>query len=236
MADIVENLLDLQDLDIKIATMERESTDIPTRKADICKQLDSYKANIAESEEQIKGEQLSLKSIEGDIEDGRKKIAKFREQQMSLKTNEEFRAMEHQILGVENEIVRLEDTQLSKYDEIEVVNAATKAHIEKLKEQEDRISSELNELDSRKTHIESEIESIRAGRESAASAVDETWLQRYNQIMGGKKTSAFVPIERNCVCGGCHMQLPPQLRQDAKKREDIVSCNYCGRMLYVDMD
>ena len=235
MAEIIENLLDLQDLDVKLTTMERETTNIPARKNAITAQLDSFKASIAEAEETVKAEQLALKGIEADIEAAKAKIAKFREQQMSLKSNEEFRAMEHRILGVENEISRLEDSQLAKYDEIEAASTEVKERQGKLSDQESRIQGELDELDERKNYIESEIESIRSERASLAEGVDHEWLHRYEMVLKSKKNSALVPISKNCVCGGCHMQIPPQLRQDAKRQEEIVSCTYCGRMLYVDM-
>ena len=76
-----------------------------------------------------------------------------------------------------------------------------------------------------------EIDSIRQKRTDAAGDVEATWLNTYERILKSKGNIALVPLENN-VCGGCHMTLPYQLKQDAKRQEDIVSCNYCGRMLY----
>ena len=33
-------------------------------------------------------------------------------------------------------------------------------------------------------------------------------------------------------CGGCHLNIPPQIQHDAKKSAEVVSCSYCGRILY----
>jgi predicted nucleic acid-binding Zn-ribbon protein len=48
-----------------------------------------------------------------------------------------------------------------------------------------------------------------------------------------KHTGDFglVPVDSGS-CGGCHMKLPPQLVQDAKRGTAMISCSYCGRILY----
>ena len=59
---------------------------------------------------------------------------------------------------------------------------------------------------------------------------DPEWLDRYDQVFG-RKDKALVPIQDG-VCSGCHMKLPPYIIHDAKKRAEMVSCEFCGRLLY----
>ena len=214
-----------------IARMERELKDLPARKNDISSQLDHQKSVVAEAEENLKKGQVELKTIEENITDCREKISKFREQQLQLKTNEEFKAMEKQIKALEDKISEYEDDQLKAYDVIETLNKKLAEEKEELNDQESRVSEEIKALDERCSGIESEIESVRAERNSLAENIDEYWLTAYQRVANAKPGSALVKLNNN-VCGGCHMQVPYQLSQDIKRQDDIVSCNYCGRMLY----
>jgi predicted nucleic acid-binding Zn-ribbon protein len=41
---------------------------------------------------------------------------------------------------------------------------------------------------------------------------------------------------RNGNCGGCHLNLPPQVVHNAKTGGSLTSCDYCGRILYFPGD
>ena len=231
MAEIIDKLLTVQDLDLKVRRMERELKDIPARKEEINTQLSDNQAKVEAAKESLQKEQLALKTIEDDITDKNAKIGKLREQQLSLKTNKEFKAMNHQIEVIENDIDKAEGEQLAVYDQIESAQGALAEAEKVLADQQAQINVEISALDERANHVSSEIENIKQKRADAAATVDAEWLNTYERILKSKGNIALVPLENN-VCGGCYMTVPYQLKQDTKRQDEIVSCNYCGRMLY----
>jgi predicted nucleic acid-binding Zn-ribbon protein len=64
-----------------------------------------------------------------------------------------------------------------------------------------------------------------------ASKLDRVLLDRYNKLKATKKELALAPI-RNGTCFGCKLQLPPQLVAEVKRSQELLSCNYCQRILY----
>jgi len=87
---VIEQLLVVQEHDVRILQLEKEMRDVPARKERELERLNGHKAALAESEEALKAKQAELKQLEVETASNEEKIAKFRSQQLELKTNKEF--------------------------------------------------------------------------------------------------------------------------------------------------
>lgn len=228
---MIDKLLELQERDIRIAQIERELADIPRHKDEISARLGDSRNALAETREKIKSEQAHLKGLDLEIETRREKIKKLLIEQGSLKTNKEYQAMTLQIRSVEQEIARLEDQVLLAWETMEALASETKGRENALRTEEDRVQRDIRALDERAAALQKELERLRTERTALAAAIDTAWLSPYEQIMAKKRDRAVVRVEDG-VCGGCHMTLPPYLKHEARKRNEIVLCTFCGRMLY----
>lgn len=228
--DNVDRLLVVQEHDSRIRDLQKELRDIPARKKQLEATLGERRQKLAQGEEGAKGKQAQIRTIETEIKGKREQIAKLRQQQFELKSNEQFRMMEAEIKGVEAEIARLEDRELGVMEEAEQENSVIEQNGADLKTQETAVRGEMSAMDERFRAIENEIKEIEAKRDDVAKDVNPQWLERYNTIFS-RRDRALVPVE-NGVCGGCHMKLPPQVVHNSRKRVEIISCDYCGRMVY----
>ncbi len=228
---IVDQLLVVQEHDMRILQIEKEMKDIPARKERELERLSGHKAALAESEEALKAKQAKLKQLEIDTGSKRDKIIKLRGQQIELKTNKEFKAMENEIKTIENSIKADEDRELEIMQEIEEARAAVEVSRKELEEENAEVQEDVKDLDERMAGLQAELDDEKAAREAAAAGVDAEWLTRYKGILASKGGSALVSTA-NGVCGGCFMTLPPYLKHSAKKKTEMVICSFCGRMLY----
>ncbi|MBW2108344.1 MAG: hypothetical protein JRI36_06750 [Deltaproteobacteria bacterium] len=117
----------------------------------------------------------------------------------------------------------------------ESVNKTIAECEENLEAGKERIREELEALDVRAAELSEEVEHRKAERARCAAQIEPKLLKRYNCIMNNKRDYAIVSVEGN-HCGGCHMKLPPQVVHDARNPNKIVSCNYCGRIVYCPID
>jgi predicted nucleic acid-binding Zn-ribbon protein len=53
---------------------------------------------------------------------------------------------------------------------------------------------------------------------------------RYEKLRAGRAGRAVAAVE-NGACGGCHRGLPPAILQEARRREKLLVCDGCGRLL-----
>jgi predicted nucleic acid-binding Zn-ribbon protein len=227
----LEKLLTLQKCDRKIAQFSREAKDLPVRKQQIESRLEAHRAALHQAQEQLKKHGLTTKELEGEIEGAKQKIAKFREQQFAVKNNEEYRALEREIAATEKQIVGLEDRELEVMEVAEGLQAAVGEKEKALAEEEADVQREIGKLDERVAAITAEVEKVKAGRPDLLEGIEPDWLRRYERVLEHVGDFAIVPVQSSS-CGGCHMNLPPQIAHDARKGTVLTVCNYCGRILY----
>lgn len=229
--DLISRLLSLQDHDRKILKLAREVRDIPKRKDEIEERLASHKSALEEAREDVTRHTLKMKELEGDVEMLNQKAVRFREQQMTVKSNDDYRALEREIAGTRKQIRALEDQELSLMEEMERLNSAVATREGELGQEEGAVGEEVQALEKRLAIIEGNANKLKAERPELVEGLEGDWLSRYERIIQHVGDYALVKIERG-VCMGCHMTLPPQLVHNAKKRDSITVCSFCGRILF----
>ena len=61
--------------------------------------------------------------------------------------------------------------------------------------------------------------------------VEARLLKQYERILKGLEGLALVPVVHNS-CGGCHMELPPQVVNETQLHDKWIVCESCARILY----
>ena len=100
-----------------------------------------------------------------------------------------------------------------------------------MKEITAKVEVERADLQKRGVMIEQELKQLEEERQKLVRDTEPAALSRYERLMRSKSDFAVVPI-RNGNCGGCHLNIPPQLAHNAKHGRELTSCDYCGRILY----
>ncbi len=231
MTPIIENLLVIQDHDLRIMKFEKEIADIPHRKTAMDSLLDEHRQAVVKAKDAFKGRQAEIRNAELEIESAREKIRKFREQQMQLKSNREFRAMEDEIETVEKGIRQIEDRILVIMETVDAAQGGVKESESDLKAEEESIKGEVSAIEHRANDIKRELDQVKASRAALAATIDPTRLRQYERLFNNKHDKVLVAVE-NGTCGGCHMKLPPYVCHEARKQTDVVVCGFCSRMLY----
>ncbi len=232
MPTTLKQLLIIQDGDRKIAKLNRETQDIPARKTQTQSRLEEHRQALHSAQEEAKKKELSLKDLEGEVETIKGKIAKLREQQFEVKSNEAYRTLEKEIDVFEKKINTIEEQELTVIESLELLQEDVAKREHELKEEDELISHDLKMLDERVTMIAQELEKVKTDRVQKSAEVDATWLNRYERIFKHTGNYAIVSVQ-NSICAGCHMKLPPQVIHDARAGVKMTLCNYCGRILYV---
>jgi len=228
--DTIERLLIVQERDTRIARLEREIKDIPARKKQEESRLKEHQDAVAKAQTELTAKRAEIKELELESVSRQEKIAKLRQQQLEIKTNKEFKAMEAEIKGVETELTKLEDQELVLMEDAETGKRVLTEKKKALQEEEEAVLTHARTLDERAAEIEVELKSLQERREAAAAEVDPQYLASYEKVHGSKH-NALVALEEG-VCRGCHMQVPPYVVHESKGRNSVVYCSHCGRLLY----
>ena len=231
MAKAIEQLLVLQACDQEIRRLRKEMQDIPLRKQQIESRLNAHKDGLAQAEHALLETKARIKHLEGEIEAARQQIKKFRDQQLQIKSNIEYKALEKEIATSQSGIRKLEDDELGAMEAVEAALGAAQARHDALAKEQVRVDEELKAFLARTAGLGADLQRKEEERQALAAAIEPVWLARYERIFAKQRDAAIALVEHG-TCGSCHMKLSPSQVVDARKADTLTLCDFCGRMLY----
>ena len=235
MLEVIEKLLVLQDRDRNLLRSQAELASIEP-------QRERAKSRASASQQALDAAKLKAKQVESDkkkleldVQAQEEKIAKYSQQQLQTKKNEEYRALAHEIDTCKGNIAKLEDKILELMEQADAatreVAAATKVAAQAKKD----VDAEVAELGKREENFKSKLAELQSNRAELAAAVEEGALLRYERLLKSKGENVIVGIQHS-ACGGCHMRVPQQVMVACRAESEINACPHCGRILYFTRD
>ena len=232
MAKAVEKLLVLQACDQEIRRLRKEVEDIPLRKQQIESRLSVHQEGVTRAEHGLLEARARIKHLEGEIEAARQQVQKYRAQQLQIKSNDGYKALEKEIAMAQAAIRRLEDQELDAMEAVEVAKVQAAERREALEKETVRVTEEVQVFLRRSEGLGGELERKEAERRTLAADIDASWLSRYERLFAKQHDAAIALVEHG-TCGSCHMKLSPAQVVDARKADTLTLCDFCGRMLYL---
>ncbi len=183
------------------------------------------------AKEKAKNNQANRKKLEAEISPIEAKISKYRDQMMAVKTNEEYRALQHEIEHAQTAIRKVEDEILNLMMEAETVQADIKTAEAQLKEDQQKVksrgSSSGRREQARPQRARILLEGAQGNRGDRFGG-SRFAIRRVRKHRGG----IGVAPARNEVCEICQVRIRPQVYQEIRKNDQIIACDACQRILY----
>lgn len=221
----------LQELDHRVAELTREISSLPKHIAEIEKKLESHQRKLEADRAALTANQKDRKRLEGEIQIQEQKISKLKDQMHDAKTNEVYRAFQHEIEFCEKEIRRSEDRILDLMTESEPLEKNVKAAEVALKEEKQQVDAEKQRARERTAADRAQLDELQADRKTITSQVTPNVLSNYERIRKGRGGVAVAEAVDG-RCSKCHISLRLQFFQDLKRGEQVMYCESCTRILY----
>src|SRR6478672_7007084 len=175
----IEQLITLQHADAEIRRLHAEIAELPKRVAVIEEKLAGTKASLEKAKNAVKSDEAARRKYETAITDLRSKISKYRDQSLDVKTNDQYKALMHEIQFAEQEISANEDKILELMVNAETREKELKAAEAELKEETAEIEREKIVAHDRTAQDEKELAEWTAKRDAARGAVDSDLLRHF---------------------------------------------------------
>jgi predicted nucleic acid-binding Zn-ribbon protein len=229
----LENLLELQNIDMRLSDVRARLASFPKKFAALDAQVASARSELERSKTAHVGALKDRKKYELDVEQWKERVRKYKDQSSQVKTNEAFKALQHEVQMAEEEIAKAEDRLLEQMVNGEEYDRQIKASEKLLKEAEERVRGERAALETEKAAIEKEFEQLNAGRARVVVEIPEDMLDHYERI-AKKHHGVSLAEVRGETCGACGVRIRPHVFQEMRRAtgEEIFHCETCTRILY----
>jgi predicted nucleic acid-binding Zn-ribbon protein len=233
MHPAIPHMIELQRVDQLIAGLRGELDAFPKRVRDADAKLNGARAAVAAAKEGLLKSQKDRKKFELDVQQWKDRAQKYRDQSGAVKTNEAYKALQHEIANAEAEVAKAEDAEL------EVMMAGEEAekrvrHAEaNLREDEQAVAKEKKEIEGLQAEKKKRLEALLAEREKALAPIPEDLRDLYDRV-ARRHHGAAMAEARDGQCRGCGMRVLPHTIQELHREpnDEIYRCESCGMILY----
>jgi uncharacterized protein len=233
MHSAIPHLIELQRVDHLIASVRAEIDTFPKRVRDADAKLSGARAAVAAAKEGLVNSQKERKKFELDVQQWKDRAKKYRDQSGAVKTNEAYKALQHEIANAEAEVAKAEDAQLEVMMKGEEAERRVKHAEANLKEDETAVTKERKEIEAQQGEKKKQLELLLAERERALAPVPEDLRELYARIAKRHHGTGLAEA-RDGQCRGCGMRVLPHTLQELRRdpNEEIYRCESCGLILY----
>jgi uncharacterized protein len=228
----VQNLIELQRADREILRLKEEIAALPKRVAAIEERLAGTRAVLEKAKAAVKTDEAARRKYESAIQDEQQKISKYRDQSLAVKTNEQYKALLHEIQFAEQDIRANEDKILELMVNAEVRDKDVKAAEAELKAEMAEIEKEKVEARQRTAEDEQQLAEWNTKRDKARAGVDPDLLPRYDRVAKHRGTGLSEARDHKCMA--CQVMLRPQTYNEVRAGTQVVTCESCQRILYYE--
>ena len=209
--------------------------------------IENEKAKLATFVETAESIKASINSIYLEIDDVKSKRTKNNIHLAELKTKLDNIAKKNKDVHNDKELKALQlEEEIAKEqisfanEEIDRLDNLTKNKETILKELQEKLTAEEDDIKEIQVAVDSTIEEINKDRNivykersELLEKFDNKILTFYEKIKRWAKDSAVVPVKKQ-ACYGCYMKINDKTYAEVIKAEEIINCPHCGRILYKD--
>jgi predicted nucleic acid-binding Zn-ribbon protein len=227
----LKTVIELHRLDSRIAELTAQIDALPAEIQTLEAQLHEFIHAHEERRTRLNANLEERKALEMDIKVIQERITKHKDQLYQVKTNEQYRAMLREIEGEEAKIRQIEDQLLEKMLEAEQLEKQIQDAASRLDSEKSRVAADVKRLQTLRQADEAERDRLQAHRKQDEAALSAEVLDLYERVRKARRGVALAEA-RDGSCTACNVRLRPQVYNEVRTGESIVTCESCGRILY----
>ena len=231
MKEQLSYLIELQKLDLIIGRIIVQKSELPEKII----QMDEGFAVFAKSVEESKKKFEELNKLQSEKEDKLKKgidnIKKTKDRLLEVKTNMEYQAILKEIETIEKKNSEIEDEIISGLDQIDHMKTDVKEKEKDFQTRRTQYEKEKIKMEKEISELDHDLHDAEKGTDALRKQIRDELLKRYETIKGRRNGVAVALVWKE-VCGGCHMNIPPQMYIELQRSSELLTCPNCNRIVY----
>jgi uncharacterized protein len=224
-------LVKLQELELAIKQFEAAISAKPHELDPLIYALDDARASAATHRKDLDNLDKQRRQLESTVTEEQFNLQKAQRKLLEVKTNKEYSAMVAEIEAFKRKISGHEDAVLHIMELTELRKQELQELERRVKEADQQLAEGRQRNESELAVLQDTVAGRRQAREAAMQQLERPVMDLYTRLLATRKGLAVVGI-KNGTCQGCFLALPPQLMQEVRRNDRVLTCSHCQRILY----
>jgi len=223
---------------VKLQKIETEVCGLKSTLSNVAKKYEMLDAELVEFKQSIDNERSLLDDLkkqyrlyESDVQMNLEQIKKSEANLRSIKTNKEYQLLLKQIDEFKVKNAQTEDNMLEFLDRMDKAESNIAARKNEYSMLEDRIMSDKEIVKQQSEHGNKKLVQLEMDFNDVAGSITQELLKKYEMVKTQQGGLAIVPVN-DAVCGGCNMNITPQMYNELQRCDSLMFCPNCQRMIY----
>ncbi|MGE0101354.1 MAG: zinc ribbon domain-containing protein [Blastocatellales bacterium] len=227
----LSQLIRIQEVDLEIKKLQEEIASLPVRQSELESQFAASVREYLEIKQSLDEALAARKNLESELETEQQKNQKFKDDLMKATNEREYSTAIREI-DVTAKAISSHETEILKL-------------MEKIEKLEAQVAEKTPEMEARRAEVDKQLSAWTAESESDRLKLDALSAERA-PLLDALSTDARATYERlskmksgtplaearDYSCLACRMKIRPQVFNDIRRAEKIITCENCGRILY----
>jgi len=241
MGKMLDALLALQAVERQLTQVKRR---MQTRKGAVAAQerkIDQLQNDYEALHQRSMAKRARSDELALELKQREEHVAKLRLDLNSAKTNKEYAAILTQINTFKADNSKFEEEALKVMQVADSIQADAEKVRQEIEAERQRLEEIRAKNEEELARLNSMLDELVKKRTEAAGAVPKDALAVFERIAHNYEGEAMAPIEvhgkkppHTYVCGGCFMGLNAEHANALRVRDEIRTCDNCGRILYLE--
>jgi predicted nucleic acid-binding Zn-ribbon protein len=229
----IQRLMHLQVLDVRLAELRNRLQAMPAQIAAVDARVSGTRQQIATAKEALTTSLKDRKKYEMDVDSWKEKARKYRDQSFEVKTNEAYKALQHEIQHAETQVAQAEDRLLERMVAGEEYERQVKTAERSVTVLESEARTEHQKIEAEQASLQQELQAKEAERREIASEIPEDLLGTYEKVANRRHGIGLAEV-REEACSLCGVRIRPHVFQELRRNDvpEIFQCESCNRILY----
>jgi hypothetical protein len=233
----LSKLISLQDLDVELKRLRADIESLPERRQKLERDFTESAREYLDLKQQLDTAKVDRAALESRLEAEQHKLQKFEEDRskMSAPNIRVYETITREI-DVSKKAISSQETDLLKLMErIEKLEAQFNERTPEIESRRVDVDRQIAEWDASAVANRQRVDTLAAERGPMLDSLGPVARLEYERLSRMKSGLALAEA-RDYSCQACRMKIRPQVFNDIRRGETIITCESCSRILYFKAD
>lgn len=232
----LEKLVELQQTDTNIRRLKTAIETAEERRAAIEQEFEQHASSIREIQYRHSEARSERAKLEAEIAK-RKELTERAERNLKHAQNQkEYESAMRETDTLQKEIGTFETQVLEQMTAIEEIEKVLAERTEEINSLESKREAALAEFETQLAKDKKELAGISAKRGGVFETLPKNLARVYDRLVQRSRDGIAVAEVINGSCSACYIALRPHVQMEVRRGDQIITCENCTRILYVQKE